>query len=375
VEQVDAGREAPLHETRLATSLRERRELLGLSQQGLADRVGVSRQAIHAVEVGRTVPATLLALRLARALACSVEDLFRLDDSGLAVRVGEDAEPGTRVAIGRVDGAWVAHPLAADGALAADGVLAGHGPGRTARPFGPVAGLERNLLVAGCAPLLGALAGRVSARFTDARLVWLAESSRRALDLLADGLVHVAGLHLTDRDAGLDNADRVAEAFPGRRMLVANLTRWRQGLVLPPGNPLGIRAAVDLLRPGVRAARREEGAGAHKLVVRLLGRAGVHDRLPEGPLAGGHADVARLVACGAADAGVAVEGVARALGLDFLPLVEERFDLVLPAERADHTPVRRLLATLDDPGFREDVDSLPGYDGGICGHVTTVGAG
>jgi putative molybdopterin biosynthesis protein len=368
-------------EVRLSNALKRHRDLLGLSQQALADRVGVSRQAIHAIEAGRQVPSTSLGLQLAYALGCTVENLFQVVPlDGLAVRLASASpappRPGVRVAVGAVDGRWVAHPLPLDASLAADGVVSALGAGDEAlvRPVGHAAELTRNVLVAGCAPLLGALSSRVGARFVDARLTWLAESSRRALDLLSAGLVHVAGLHLFDPCTGQDNVSVVREAFPGRRMLVINLTRWRQGFVVAGGNPLGIRTAADLLRPGIRMARREEGAGAHKLVGRLLAAEGAEDRQPEGPFASGHADVARLVRCGAADVGVAIEGVAVPAGLDFVPLAEERFDLVLPAAQADTAPVCRLLEALDDPGFRADIAHLPGYDGGLCGHVTTVEA-
>ena len=91
-------------------------------------------------------------------------------------------------------------------------------------------------------------------------------------------------------------------------------------------------------------------------------------------MASGHTDVAALVACGAADVGVAIEGVALALGLGFVPLVEERFDLVVPGEVADEPRVARLLETLEDPNFRADAENLPGYDTELCGHVTTLEA-
>ena len=364
---------------RLDNTLKRGRDRLGLSQQALADRVGVSRQAICAIEAGRQTPSTSLALQLAHALGCTVENLFQLEPAGglvttLAPHSTGAPVSGARVAVGTVDGRRVAHRLPHDAALAADGVVCATAGGDEAvvRPLGDAAELDRNVLVAGCAPLLGALAARVGSRFTDARLTWLAESSRRALDLLKAGLVHAAGLHLFDPTAGQDNVSVVREAFPDRRMLVVNLTRWRQGFVVAAGNPLGITCAADLLRPGLRLARREEGAGAHKLLVRLLAAAGASGGLPAGPFASGHADVARLVSCGAADAGVAIEGVAVPAGLDFLPLAEERFDLVVSAGLAERAPVSRLLMAMDDPGFRADIEHLPGYDGTLCGHVTTV---
>ena len=81
-----------------------------------------------------------------------------------------------------------------------------------------------------------------------------------------------------------------------------------------------------------------------------------------------------MVRSGSADAGIAIESAALAEGLDFIPLVSERFDLVVPADVAADSPVSRLIETLDDPAFRAEVDHLPGYDGSQSGQVTTVDA-
>ena len=371
-------------ETRLIATLKPHRERAGLSQQGLADRVGVSRQAIVAIEAGRQVPSTALGLQLARVLGCRVEELFRLDDGGLDAELAPAltsavASPGSasttaRLAVGHVAGRWVAHRLPLDARLATDGVLRSESAdGRcVVQPTGDPARLHQNVLVAGCAPLLGALSRRVGSRFADARVTWMEASSLHALTLLQRGLIHVAGLHLNADWAGEDNAAAARRAFPAQRMLIVNLARWRQGIVAPAGNPLALGAAADLLRPGLRFAGREAGAGASELIRRLLSGRGDDGGTLAGPIVGGHADVAQLVRCGAADAGVAIESVALAAGLDFLPLCEERFDLVVPAASAESGPVRRLLDTLDDPGFRADVGHLPGYDGQLSGHVTTL---
>ena len=166
----------------------------------------------------------------------------------------------------------------------------------------------------------------------------------------------------------------VRERFRGRRMLILNLTRWREGFVVAPGNPLGIKEGEDLLAPDLRFAGREEGAGAHRLVRDLLTGVGAGGHRLVGPQASGHAEVASLVRCGAADVGVAIEGVALAAGLDFVPLMEERFDLVVSASAAEAAPVSKLLSVLDHTTFRTDMDLLPGYDSELSGHVTTVEA-
>ena len=365
-----------MSEFNIENHLKSQRKAAGLSQNALAERVGVSRQAILAIEAGRNVPSTSLGLRLAYALGCSVEDLFRLaPDPGLHVRLAPAhvSETGPRVALGRVDDHWVAHRLPAHGMTAADGIVISEGAGSTAvvGPLGDSAHLERNVLVAGCAPLLGAVAHRVDRRFSDARVTWLQAGNRQAMDLLAAGLVHVAGLHLSGDNDDLAAAAR--RALPGRRVLVANLTRWRQGLVVPPGNPLGINTGADLLRPELRVARREEGSGANDLAARFLGAEGACDA-DDGPSASSHREVARLVRWGSADVGIAIESAALAEGLGFVPLAEERFDLVVAQDTASRAPVSRLIEILDDPGFRAEVEHLPGYDSSLSGEVTTVEA-
>ncbi len=368
----------------LNNSVKRNRELLGLSQRALGERVDVTRQAIVAIEAGRQVPSTSLALRLARALGCSIDTLFQLTSaSELVVRVAPDrTHPervqhlGNRLVVGKVRDDWVAHRLPADPTTVADAVMVADNGGEIARarPLSGADELTRHVLVAGCAPLLSALSQRVARRFFDMRATWLPASSQRALALLDAGLVHVAGIHLHDDDSGVDNLATVRQTFPGQKMIVVNLTRWRQGFVVATDNPKAIETAADLLRPGIRFASREQGAGANKLVSRLLGSIGGSADMLTGPMAWGHREIARHVRCGSADVGVAIENVALAAGLGFVPLLEERFDLVIPATFTENEPVARLIDALDEPAFRSEIAHLPGYDGATSGHVTTVQA-
>lgn len=349
----------------------------------------MTRQALVAIEAGRQAPSTPLALQLAHALGTTVEALFSLE--GLPVSLVARPGPadrlsvGERVVLGQVAAQWVAHRAPWDGTSSADAVVdsASSKAGLCVRPFDAPSNYAGNAFVAGCAPVLGALRDRVSRRFTDAAVHWLLSSSGRALDALAANLVHVAGIHLSagaDRTEGegasteATHAAEVRRRFPKRRMLLIRLIGWVQGIVVGPGNPLGIRSVSDLLRPGLRIARRQPDAGASQLLSSLLSAQGLSSGDLSGPVADSHTDVARFVLSGAADAGIAVEGVARATGLGFVPLQEEGFDLVVPAESAEVAPVSTVLGALDDARFRAELGHFPGYDPSQTGHARTLDA-
>jgi molybdate-binding protein/DNA-binding XRE family transcriptional regulator len=360
----------------LINTLKSRRERAGLSQQALAERSGTTRQAVIAIERSKQVPSTQLALTLARALGCSVDDLFRLAQPDVVeARAPDDREnrAGTRAVMGRVRGRWVAHPIPPTRALAADGLLQGDAnDGQRVQLLTDPGRIESNVLVAGCAPLLGMLLDRISVRYADARGTWLPANSARALDLLEAGLVHVAGLHLFDEVSGEHNTPIVRARFASERMHVITLTRWRQGLIVAPDNPLGLQRAEELLRPTLRAVRREPGSGTAKLVQRLLGDEGA--RRASDLSAYDHEQVAQSVRLGVADVGVGIESVALAAGLGFVPLAQERFDLVVSDELADVLAVRRFMDAINDLGFRMELRGVPGYDTAACGQVTTLDA-
>ncbi len=373
----------------LDIQIRRFRDRAGLTQQELARRCGVSRQTINALEAGRYVPGTMLALQLARALRCRVEELFSLDDADEALeevslaRTARTESPSIPAAgpawLARVGDRWIAHRLAPDASHPGNArilpALEAASPDRArVVPLVPRELLAHTLLVAGCAPALGVLSQRVVERSPGSFLPWIEATSTRALELLAAGFVHVAGMHLLDEPTGEFNRPIVARRFPGRRMLCSTLARWEQGIVLRSADRVRLRSVEDLLRPGLRLARREPGAGAEKLLVRLLGRLGGELPPPRTPYASGHLEVARQVANGSADAGIAVRAVALAFGLEFVPLAEERFDLVLHAELAEDSRVQRLLDLLAGSAFRRELAALGGYDAAHTGEVCVVEA-
>lgn len=335
------------------------RERAGLSQAELAARIGTSRQAVVAIESGHQVPSTASSLKLARALGCRVEELFSMEDGTLEVDVEPGLRaPGARLRLARIGPRWVGLGLDAVEGEAADGILARSGPaGSVVQLLVETHRLERNILIAGCAPLIGTLAGRINRRFDDVRVVWLEAHTERALSLLAEGRVHVAGVH------GLGDP-----ALAGDWLWVT-LTLWRQGLIVRADNPRGIRDATDLLRSDVRLAAREPGAGSTRLLNRRIREAGADpDGLAHHPRARGHAEVARQIRMGWADAGVAIEAVAQDPELRFVPWAEERFDLVMDRTWAETAAGRRLLDAMAENAFRLEAARLPGYDLSACGN-------
>jgi putative molybdopterin biosynthesis protein len=165
--------------------------------------------------------------------------------------------------------------------------------------------------------------------------------------------VHVAGVHsLTERDRR-----RV------RGTVLVHLATWPLGLATPKGNPLGIRGIVDLGRPDVRFVNRERGASARVLVDRLMGDVGLGPWMVRGYTdeVRGHDAVAQAVALGAADVGLTTQAAATAHALDFRPLSEESFNLVVTAAEVARPEVQGLLLTARSPAFRRDVGALPGY--------------
>jgi len=359
----------------LENGLRRARQRSGLKQGELASRAGISRQTLSALEAGRAQPSTLIALNLAHALGCRMEELFWLRDWGDAVRAQMATAPrGARRAFaGLVAGRWIAHPLRPDDPFAllapADALLTRGG----LRLLRPRESVEGNLLVTGCDPGLAVLAGRLADRWPGQRLCWIGASSDAALTALARGHAHVAGAHLFDEQEREFNVPFVRRTLTGRAMVVVTFAHLEEGFALAPGNPRRIKRPEDIARPGVRFVNREPGAGARRLLDRLLRKARVPVSAVKGydRLLGGHLQVAQAVAMGAADAGVVARSAAVAHGLDFLPLSEERFDLVFPKEWSGDPRAARMVETLESRPFRRELGSLGGYDTRQSGHLVT----
>ena len=369
--------------------LRLARQARGFSQQQLAGMAGVSRQAVSAVEAGHSDPSLRVAFALAQALGMTVEEVFGPADLAppvAAIPVAPPDAPGGRVLLAPVGDRLVALPLRGDAAAGMGFVAAG---GQAALPAtalpaatlpateaaGPAAGTiavrpigppRPTLVVAGCDPALPLLAPPLALLDPPVAFAWWPCGSGEALRLAAAGLVHAAGVHLRDADGGYNAT--AASHLPGGAEVVG-FTAWREGLVLRPELAPVITGVDSLVKDARRVVNREAGAEARRLLDRELNRLGIDRAELPGydTRAGGHLQVASAVAARLADAGVASEPVARVYGLDFVPLADERFDLVLPGAHLGSREVQGLLKVLASPWLLAQLASLPGYDLASCG--------
>jgi len=367
-------------DTRVRTAVKAARQRLEMQQRDLAQAVGVSRQTLSSIEAGETVPSTQIALALARELRCRVEDLFSLAGDGRTIEAEfvrePDRNPGdarkARVSLGWVGERWIARLLETDEALSlgtpADGIASlAQGKARV-RPLRDLESLHRNLLVAGCDPALGLLGRHLEERFHGPRLHWIEKASRPALEELAQGRVHMAGMHLAG-GAG-ENAAAVRERFGADPMVLVTLASWEQGFVSRPGKKY--KGAADLERKGTRVIAREAGAGAQELLASLFRKAGrPFKNVAPVAVARGHRAVAQMVAMGVGDVGVATRSAAASFGLHFEPIAEARFDLVFPATLASDGRVQSLLDCLSNTRFRQDLGGMTGYRTARTGESST----
>lgn len=182
---------------------------------------------------------------------------------------------------------------------------------------------------------------------------------------LKRGEAHIAGTHLLDVETGEYNVPYIKKFLPDRKIVLVNLVYREQGLLVLKGNPKNIKGFRDLTRKDVVFINRQSGAGTRLLTDKYLKELGINPLDVQGydREEYTHMGVASAVLTGIADTGLAVFSSAQALGLDFIPVAKERYDIAIPAEFYDTENIRMLLSILrEDMEFRDKVVSLGGYD-------------
>jgi len=362
--------------------IRSARSTRGITQLELARRAGISRQALGAIESGLYQPSVMVALSLARELGETVEALFADNDEQPCTRMDvswsdpEAAPEGSprKVALARVAGKIVAVPQpAARLWLSPAAGIADHiGPKRAAvSTYWSQAEVDSTIFIAGCDPAAAILADWLARRRSPVTAVALRCSSGRALAMLAKGGVHVAGVHLRDPNSGEYNLKSVRNAIGRRPLVVINFGRWELGLAVTARNPMNIRGFADLVRPQLRLVNREIGSGARFALDEALKELGLRSQRIKGYARElpGHLEIAEAIASGQADVGVTIRVAAEAYGLTFIPLREERYDLVILEDESRLGPVKAMLEALNSRRFAREINQLCAYDTDQMGKV------
>jgi len=182
---------------------------------------------------------------------------------------------------------------------------------------------------------------------------------------------HVAGTHLLDTDTGEYNLSYIAEYLPDLPVTLMVWAEREQGLIVRAGNPKTIKDITDLAREDVSYINRQKGSGTRVLLDYELNKAGISAYAIQGYTEEEytHLAVAAAVASGRADCGLGITASARALGLDFVPLYKERYDLVIPCRYLDGPLLQPLMELVHNSEFRSALNKLDGYDFSRIGEI------
>ncbi|ACK68814.1 transcriptional regulator of molybdate metabolism, XRE family [Gloeothece citriformis PCC 7424] len=366
----------------LRNNIKQIRTRLGLSQQDLAQVAGVSRQAISGVESGQYAPSATVALRLAKALGCRVEDLFWLDNDETMIEAFPTstvpiAQP-FRLTLAQVGSKLIAYPLIKDDAFRTE-IIAADGEGWRDTEDSTIKVklwrepevLNHTVVIAGCTPVLSLWANVAQRWYPDLRVYWSFANSMDALHRLARGEVHIAGVHLYDPASNSYNESFAKKVLSNHSAVLINLGIWEEGLLVQPGNPKQIKTITQLADSHLKIINRESGSGSRQLLEHLLQEAQISPTQVQGfdQIVNSHVAVAQAIASGAVDAGVSTRALATAFELEFIPLQKTRYDLVTFEEYLQHPPVQQMLNILGHHRLHSQLVALGGYDTSQTGEI------
>jgi putative molybdopterin biosynthesis protein len=290
-----------------------------------------------------------------------------------------------RVTVGRVGEKLVAVPLArgagvittmvhADGLMRIPSLVEGLNAGDEAEVelLRPIADIENTILCTGSHDLaIGVLEDQLKLRHAELKIAATNVGSLGGLLALQRSETHIAGTHLLDPDTGVYNVPDIQRTIAKIPVALIRLAEREQGILVVRGNPKGIRGLDDLGRADVRFVNRQPGSGTRVLLDYELKKRGIeavaingYDREEFTHMAVGVA-----VASGLADAGLGVRAAANALGLDFLPVASEQYDLLIARPFLESARGQQLLDVMISAEFKAAVAALGGYDPRDAGRV------
>ena len=290
-----------------------------------------------------------------------------------------------RVTLGRVGEKLVAVPLArgagvittmvhADGLMRIPSLVEGLNAGEEVEVelLRPIADIENTILCTGSHDLaIGVLEDQLKLRHPEMKIAATNVGSLGGLLALQRGETHIAGTHLLDPDTGVYNIPDIQRTIPNVPVVLIHLAQREQGILVARGNPKSIRGLKDFVRADVRFVNRQSGSGTRVLLDFQLRKLGI-----DGTSIAGyereeftHMAVGVAIASGLADAGLAVRAAADALGLDFIPVADEQYDLLVSRpffESARGTELQEVIVSAE---FKRAVSALGGYSTGRAGKL------
>lgn len=351
------------------------RKSRGLSQAELAVLCGVTRQFVNQLEAGRAQPNVQLALRLAAELGGTVEELFgdaATSPGEIAASMPEEARERSRMNVAQVGRSWAAHAADTEASLGggfgeADGFAVRRGERLRVSVDKTVEELRHNVAVAGCDPALALLTRARTGRGLPGRCFWVNCGSGRALSLLKEGRVHVAGLHYGAGEE--ENLRQLKKHDPEGKWAVIRFSSWEQGWMMRRGAREIFHGTEDLGGGRVRLANREPGSGSRHWIDGQLKTLGLSGKAIAGfnREFSSHWECARALLTGEADVAVGPRAVAEVFGLEFETAGEVAFELVIPKAHMEHPRVEALLTGVAGRDMRREIASLPGYSAGRTG--------
>lgn len=339
------------------------REALGISQAQLAKRVGVSRTGLGAIESQQLTPAVSTAIALARELGMTVERLFgESPESAEGVWAAAPPRFPARYWCAEVQGRVLRFPVEGSSRhfQRQDGLAK-----RSQDRDGASDLARRTLVVASCDPAIGVLA-QLYERSSPFRLLALERSSREAMVMLREGLVHVAGIHFAPASGSGGNAAFLKDFQFASEMTLLSLFNWEAGIA--HSRQLRLRSSRQAANADVRWIGRAMGAGSRRMQDEVLQR-----RTEPLQIARGHADVVSSIRTGFADAGICVRLSAEEAGVGFYSLGEDQYDFCFARADADDARLRALVEVVRSAEYKRMIAELPGYRPKRIGEQRVIG--
>ena len=343
--------------------------------------IGVPGYPVSAIVIAREILRPALEKFLGIA-ALSYPSVQAVVPKKIASHLG--LEEFIRVSVGRVGERLVAVPLArgagvittmvhADGLMRIPSLVEGLNSGEEVEIdlLRPQKDIENTILCTGSHDLaIGVLEDHLKQLYPELKIAATNVGSLGGLLALQRGETHIAGTHLLDPQSGLYNVPDINRTIPKLPVTLLHLARREQGIVVARGNPKSIGSLKDLTA-GVRFVNRQPGSGTRVLLDFELKKLGINPNSIDGYEREEftHMSVGIAVASGLADAGLAVRAAAQALGLDFIPVASEQYDLLFLRSFFESDRGEQLMLILQSKVFKDAVTTLGGYDSRDCGKV------